>query len=81
MGLCRRVSYETLHEHGSEVAYQVRHGTPDTHAHTMPCSTFTKDVRYSHTCDLQCAYLVHERLAPGPRVSDKVALAVRDVAI
>ncbi|CAM9170829.1 unnamed protein product, partial [Hapterophycus canaliculatus] len=24
MGLCRRVSYETLHEHGSEVAYQVR---------------------------------------------------------
>lgn len=26
MGLCRRVSYETLHEHGSEVAYQVRRG-------------------------------------------------------
>lgn len=24
MGLCRRVSYETLHQHGSEVAYQVR---------------------------------------------------------
>eukprot|EP00752_Nemacystus_decipiens_P010692 g9523.t1 len=24
MGLCRRVSFETLHEHGSEVAYQVR---------------------------------------------------------
>lgn len=35
MGLCRRVSYETLHEHGSEVAYQVR-PTPDTHiAHVL----------------------------------------------